>query len=142
MRSANEIIDEIRRIKGLSSDTALGALFGVKQSTVASWRTRNSIPYEEIIAFCVREDISTDQLFIGTEKAVVAEPSTIYLAGISPGEKRKLKLVNMLSRILDEGDEKKIKAVEAQLDLLDPGQKNEGVSNEPDDGAGTKTNCA
>lgn len=63
MRSASEILDEIRRLKGLESDTALGAIFGVKQSTVASWRARSSLPYEEIIAFCDREGVSTDELF-------------------------------------------------------------------------------
>ena len=63
-RSASEILDEIRRIKGLGSDTALGELFGVKQSTVSSWRARNSLPYEEIIVFCIKEGISTDNLFL------------------------------------------------------------------------------
>lgn len=63
-RSASEVLDEIRRLKGLGSDAALGELFGVKQSTVSSWRARNSLPYEEIIVFCVRENISTDNLLI------------------------------------------------------------------------------
>ena len=63
-RSASEVLDEIRRIKGLGSDAALGEVFGVRQSTVSSWRARNSLPYEEIIAFCVREDISTDNLLL------------------------------------------------------------------------------
>ncbi len=64
VRSASEILDEIRRIKGLGSDAALGAIFGVRQTTVSSWRARNSLPYEEIIAFCIREGISTDSLLL------------------------------------------------------------------------------
>ncbi len=64
VRSASEILDEIRRIKGLGSDAALGAVFGVRQTTVSSWRARNSLPYEEIIAFCIREGISTDSLLL------------------------------------------------------------------------------
>jgi hypothetical protein len=63
-RSASEVLDEIRRMKGLGSDAALGEVFGVRQSTVSSWRARNSLPYEEIIAFCVREGISTDNLLL------------------------------------------------------------------------------
>jgi len=62
----------------------------------------------------------------GEEKAsreLAAEPTPVYLPELSPKERRKKKLVNMLNRIIDEGDEKKIKAVEAQLDLLDPGEK-------------------
>lgn len=64
LRSAAEILDEIRRIIRLESDAALGEIFGVRQSTVASWRSRNSLPYEDIIAFCVKEGISTDTLFL------------------------------------------------------------------------------
>jgi hypothetical protein len=74
MRTTTEILDEIRRIKGLDSDTALGALFNVKQSTVASWRARNSLPYEEIIAFCVKEGIPTDVLFLGTSVCPAPDP--------------------------------------------------------------------
>ena len=64
MKSAAEILDAIRRIKKLDSDAALGEIFGVRQSTVASWRSRNSLPYEDIIGFCVKEGISTDNLFL------------------------------------------------------------------------------
>ena len=64
VRSATEIIDEIRRIKRLDSDVAVGELFGVKQTTVASWRARNSLPFQEIIVFCVQEGISTDKIFL------------------------------------------------------------------------------
>lgn len=63
-RSASEILDEIRRMMGLGSDAAVGALFGVKQTTVSSWRARNSLPYDQIIAFCIREGVSTDSLFL------------------------------------------------------------------------------
>lgn len=63
-RSASEILDEIRRLKNLKSDTALGEIFDVKQSTIASWRIRNSLPFEEIIAFCIREGLSTDYLLL------------------------------------------------------------------------------
>lgn len=63
-RSASEILDEIRRLKNLKSDTALGEIFDVKQSTIASWRIRNSLPFEVIIAFCIREGLSTDYLLL------------------------------------------------------------------------------
>lgn len=64
VRSAAEVLNEIRRIKKLESDAAIGEIFGVRQPTVASWRSRNSLPYEEIIRFCVKEGISTDSLFL------------------------------------------------------------------------------
>ena len=70
-RSASEILDEIRRMKGLSSDTALGEIFGVKQTTVSSWRARNSLPYEELIAFCIKEEISLDSLLLHQKPIIV-----------------------------------------------------------------------
>ena len=73
-RSACEILDEIRRMKGLGSDAALGELFGVRQSTVSSWRTRNSLPYEEIIAFCIKERLSTDCLFLLKAPVIITKP--------------------------------------------------------------------
>lgn len=83
MRSASEILDEIRRLKGLKSDAALGDLLGVKQTTVASWRGRNSINHDAIIAFCVKEGLSFESLLAGNEKI-------IHLHGdiaVDPGEK-------------------------------------------------------
>ena len=63
-RSAIEILNEIRRIKKLGSDAALAKLFGVSQTTLASWRARNSLPYEMIIDFCIKEGIPTDNLLL------------------------------------------------------------------------------
>jgi transcriptional regulator with XRE-family HTH domain len=73
VRSASEVLNEIREIKGLQTDTALGEIFGVKQSTVASWRSRNALPYEEIINFCIKEGISTDTLFIKREPVEITK---------------------------------------------------------------------
>lgn len=73
LRSASEVLDEIRKIKGVQTDSALGEIFGVKQSTVASWRSRSSLPYEEIINFCIREGISTDLLLIKQEPVEITK---------------------------------------------------------------------
>ena len=79
VKTASEILDEIRLIRGLDSDAALGEIFGVKQSTVASWRSRNSLPYENVIDFCVKEGISTDTLFL--KQRIVKISGTLYDAG-------------------------------------------------------------
>ncbi len=63
MRTASEILDEIRKLKRLKSDASLGQIFGVKQTTISSWRLRNSLPYQDIVAFCAKEGLSTDTLF-------------------------------------------------------------------------------
>jgi len=78
MRSAAEVLNEIRRIKKLESDAAIGEIFGVRQPTVATWRSRDSLPYEEIIRFCVKEGISTDKLFLnqGSVRITKEEPDS------------------------------------------------------------------
>jgi hypothetical protein len=63
LKTASEILDEIKKIKQLETDSALGDLFGVKQPTVSAWRARNSIPYSIVFEFCLKESVSTDQIF-------------------------------------------------------------------------------
>ncbi len=122
MRTANEILDEIRALKGLKSDAALGKLFGVKQSTVASWRSRNSLPYADVIAFCHNENFPPETIFIECKhknpvatddrESSIGEPDTGYSV-LSD-------LEEMLLRIIKEGDETKKTAVRALLSALDP----------------------
>lgn len=65
VRTASQIFDEIRAIKGIKSDSKLGELLGgVRQSTVASWRKRNSIPFQLIIVFCYNNGLSLDSLIL------------------------------------------------------------------------------
>jgi len=117
MRSATEILDEIRTLKGLGSDAALGELFGVKQSTVASWRGRNSIPYEEIIAFCVKEGISIDGLFTSKAKpAAVAEVHETYRKAVDP-------VIGKINQHLEQMSEADRKAVEQIASTLAQCQK-------------------
>lgn len=66
-KTASEVLDHIRTFKGVKSDLVLGEIFGVTQSTVASWRSRGSLPYKEIIQFCVDEGISLDDLFLSDQ---------------------------------------------------------------------------
>lgn len=77
MLTANDVLDKIKSIKKVSNDTELAVLLGAKgQSTVGSWRKRNSLPYEEIISFCVTEGIPLDSIFL--KKEFVAEPQHPY----------------------------------------------------------------
>ncbi len=69
-RTAGGVLDEIKKLKGLHSDTALGQLFGVERSTVATWRSRDSLPYKDIIAFCLRENIELESIFADEQETV------------------------------------------------------------------------
>jgi transcriptional regulator with XRE-family HTH domain len=76
-RTAIEILDEIRLLKGLGSDGALGEALGIRQSTVSSWRARNSLPYDVIINFCIKEGISTDALFLRQGPVAITKAGTV-----------------------------------------------------------------
>jgi Bacteriophage CI repressor helix-turn-helix domain len=66
IRTASQILDEIRSMRGLKSDAQLGKLLGnISQATIGSWRARNSIPFKKIVAFCHREGQSLDTLVLG-----------------------------------------------------------------------------
>ena len=66
VRTASKILNEIRAIKGIKSDSQLGKLLGgVGQSTIGSWRARNTVPFDKIFAFCHREGQSLDSLILG-----------------------------------------------------------------------------
>lgn len=66
IRTASQILDEIRSMRGLKSDAQLGKLLGnISQTTIGSWRARNSIPIKKIVAFCHREGQSLDTLVLG-----------------------------------------------------------------------------
>lgn len=61
-----DIYKILNRIKGwfdISTDAELADLLGVKQNTISSWRSRGSIPYKKIIAFCKKHDINKDHFF-------------------------------------------------------------------------------
>lgn len=64
MKSLVEIIENIKKLKSLSSDAEVAELLGMKKQTLATAKMRNSIPFEILISFCYKEDISLDWLFL------------------------------------------------------------------------------
>ncbi len=65
MKTVNEILDEIKRLKKLKTDTSLAILFNVKPNTVSNWRKRNTIPYEQVITICEKENIDIRTILLG-----------------------------------------------------------------------------
>ncbi|MBN1689010.1 MAG: helix-turn-helix domain-containing protein [Candidatus Omnitrophica bacterium] len=53
--NANCIIERFARLNGLKNDADIAKLLGVKPSTVSSWRVRDSVNYNLIIAHCKPE---------------------------------------------------------------------------------------
>jgi phage repressor protein C with HTH and peptisase S24 domain len=76
MRTVNEILDEIKKLKGLKTDTELAGLFYVKPNTVSNWRKRNTLPYEQIITFCEKENVDIRNILLGKngDKTIPFDP--------------------------------------------------------------------
>lgn len=52
LHNAKEIIDRLKLALKLKTDTELAKYLGISQSTVSTWKSRNSLDYELVIAKC------------------------------------------------------------------------------------------
>ncbi len=62
MRTMAEIIGIIKSLKNVVNDSDVANLLGTKPKTLATAKTRNSIPFEELTTFCNKEGISLNWL--------------------------------------------------------------------------------
>lgn len=66
IRTSNEILDDLKKIAGIKTDSHLADLLGVRQNYISTWRQRNTIPYNELALFCDVRGISYSALLTGT----------------------------------------------------------------------------
>jgi hypothetical protein len=64
--SINEILHTVKTLEGISKDTEIAALFGIRQSMITMWRKRGNIPYEVLLHYCEQRNI--DPLWLITGK--------------------------------------------------------------------------
>jgi hypothetical protein len=69
---AGPVIDRMRQVVGVQTDTALGSYFGLGSSAVSNWRQRNSVPYAECVNLSIRKGVSLDWLILGIESPHLA----------------------------------------------------------------------
>lgn len=65
MRITAQIIDRIKKLKGFKSDTDTARALGMTRTALSSHKTRDSIPFSNLYAFCNTERISLDWLLTG-----------------------------------------------------------------------------
>lgn len=88
MRTIDEILNKIKDIKGLRTDTELAALFNVKPQTLSTWRKRQTIPFGLIIALCEKEKWPISWLLAGqiiTKKVKLEDGREILTMADEPG---------------------------------------------------------
>jgi hypothetical protein len=65
MKTFKQIIENIKEIKHIKHDSGVAFLLNIKAKTLATAKTRNSIPFQELIKFCNKELISIEWLIEG-----------------------------------------------------------------------------
>ena len=120
MVNFDKIITRIAVLKGVAGDKHVAAILGLSPQDFSNRKKRGSL-MPAIIEWAINETVNLEWLFRGDENNAVAEEQADYM-GRNCRDKRVIILSEKLYRIIEEGNEKKIKAVEAQLDILDPGK--------------------
>lgn len=62
MRKFSEIIDIIKKNKGVTEDQEVGSILGVTKQHLSKIQKEDKIPYKAIAEYCIRENTSFDYL--------------------------------------------------------------------------------
>jgi hypothetical protein len=65
MKDLSEIIETLKKFRGLKSDKEVAELLGINPRTFETDKFRGKIPYKELIAFCEQYKVSMDWLVLG-----------------------------------------------------------------------------
>lgn len=85
MQNATGVIKKLKRMMGIKTDLQLSIILDVKPNTISSWKKRNSLQYEGLIALCKEHKIDLNELFFSDSTAVY---NTSY-------HKRKVKMISI-----------------------------------------------
>lgn len=68
------VFDRIKKIKSLKTKTALAECLGLTRQSLYHYEERNALPFEEIVNFCICENISLDYILLGRGDPAPADP--------------------------------------------------------------------
>lgn len=63
MNTFNDIIEKIKELKKIKYDKDVAGVLGINYRTFTTQKNRNSVPFEVIIDFCIKENIPLDFIF-------------------------------------------------------------------------------
>lgn len=66
-----EIINRLMSKLNIKNKTELANIMGVSTQVMGNWKTRNKIPYEEILTVCVKNNIDIKHIVFGIEEAEI-----------------------------------------------------------------------
>lgn len=65
MINVAEIIEKIRVLKKLKSESDVAKLLEIPRQNLSSFKIRNKPPFDQLVNFCERENVSLDWLLLG-----------------------------------------------------------------------------
>lgn len=64
MSQTNDVIRRLKQLLGYKNDQELAELLEIKPNTLSSWKIRDTLRYDKIIALCRRQRIDLNDLFL------------------------------------------------------------------------------
>lgn len=109
LRTADEILDKLKEIKGFTTDTQLADFFGVKPNTISTWRKRGA-PYDQIIALCDKEKIPIGWLIAGqlVSKYIEVDGKKVLTMADEPGLYKQAFIIEDGKIVKPEASEEKV----------------------------------
>ena len=95
-----KIIERVKQLKNVQRDLDVCQLLGIEPSNLSMKRRTGSIPYPELIGFCLTEQVSSDWLLFGIEdKTPIPDPIISQIMALLkqiPDEERRRDILKYL----------------------------------------------
>ena len=59
------IVDRLKKVLGVSRDDEVAKALGMSPQSLNGYKDRRKIPYEKILEFCEKENVSLDHVILG-----------------------------------------------------------------------------
>ena len=60
-----DVLSRMKEVKGYKREKEIAKALNLKQNTLSTYKNRNSIPYEQLVAYCEENGINIRWLLIG-----------------------------------------------------------------------------
>jgi len=65
MSEIRKIVDRLKKVLGVSRDDEVATALGMSPQSLNGYKDRRKIPYDKILEFCEKEDVSLDHVILG-----------------------------------------------------------------------------
>jgi phage repressor protein C with HTH and peptisase S24 domain len=72
VNTISEVIEKIKKMKGIKTKEQVYELLGTTRNSIFNRQRRNKFPYQEIVTYCLREDMDINEIL--TNRSSAAQP--------------------------------------------------------------------